>query len=81
MSADIAPANGKPGTNETGTPPPPPYSEQVPEEQVDPAVLAERTKEQGNIAFKAKRYGEAVNHYSKAIGASTFSSSAVIHDP
>ena len=50
-------------------PPPPPYSEQVAEAEPDPAALAEKTKEQGNAAFKAKRYGEAVNLYTKAIGA------------
>ncbi|KZV65038.1 hypothetical protein PENSPDRAFT_147355 [Peniophora sp. CONT] len=34
---------------------------------VDPEVEGERLKEQGNDAFKAKRYGEAVDLYTKAI--------------
>lgn len=34
---------------------------------VDPEVEGERLKEQGNGAFKAKRYGEAVDLYTKAI--------------
>jgi DnaJ homolog subfamily C member 7 len=35
----------------------------------DPILQAERIKEQGNAAFKAKRYEEAVDLYTKAVGA------------
>jgi hypothetical protein len=31
---------------------------------------AEATKERGNVAFKAKRYGEALDLYSTAVGPS-----------
>ncbi|CDO68768.1 hypothetical protein BN946_scf184989.g34 [Trametes cinnabarina] len=34
---------------------------------VDPVVEAEKVKEQGNAAFKAGRFHEAIEHYSKAI--------------
>ncbi|KAI0354284.1 DnaJ-domain-containing protein [Trametes cingulata] len=36
-------------------------------EEVDPAVQAEKLKEQGNTAFKAGRFQEAIENYSKAI--------------
>ena len=35
---------------------------------MDPIAEGERLKEEGNVAFKAKRYGEAVDLYTKAIG-------------
>ncbi|KAJ6469745.1 hypothetical protein C8R47DRAFT_766780 [Mycena vitilis] len=47
------------------SPPPPPPAEPEPEEDI--AIRAEKVKEQGNIAFKAKRFGDAVELYSKAI--------------
>lgn len=37
-------------------------------EAVDPVQLAESLKEKGNTAFRAKRYQEAIEEYSKAIG-------------
>ncbi|KAI0772446.1 protein prenylyltransferase [Trametes elegans] len=37
------------------------------EEVLDPAVQAEKVKEQGNAAFKAVRFQEAIEQYSKAI--------------
>ncbi|KAI0030055.1 hypothetical protein K488DRAFT_55061, partial [Vararia minispora EC-137] len=40
---------------------------QVQPEPVDPAVEGERLKEEGNTAFKAKRYGEAIDLYGRAI--------------
>ncbi|KAI0659619.1 hypothetical protein C8Q70DRAFT_121481 [Cubamyces menziesii] len=36
-------------------------------EEIDPAVAAEKAKEEGNAAFKAGRYQEAIEQYSKAI--------------
>ncbi|EIW56458.1 DnaJ-domain-containing protein [Trametes versicolor FP-101664 SS1] len=36
-------------------------------EEVDPAVQAERVKEQGNAAFKGGRFQEAIGHYGNAI--------------
>jgi hypothetical protein len=38
------------------------------------ATQAERVKEQGNVAFKAKKYIEAIELYTKAIGAFAFAS-------
>jgi hypothetical protein len=35
----------------------------------DAVVEAERIKERGNAAFKAQRYDEAIDFYTKAIGA------------
>ncbi|KAJ7113663.1 hypothetical protein C8R43DRAFT_1039629 [Mycena crocata] len=45
------------------TPSPPPE----PEPEEDILIRAEKIKEQGNIAFKAKRFGDAVEFYTKAI--------------
>ena len=39
---------------------------------VDPEAEGERLKEQGNNAFKSKRYGEAVDLYTKAISESIY---------
>lgn len=39
-----------------------------PEPEVDPAVRAEKLKEEGNVAFKAGRYGNAIDLYTQAIG-------------
>ncbi|KAJ7272532.1 hypothetical protein B0H12DRAFT_583920 [Mycena haematopus] len=47
--------------------PSPPQAEPEPEEEEDILVRAEKVKEQGNVAFKAKRFGDAVDLYSKAI--------------
>lgn len=44
---------------------PPSPKEETEEEK---RARAERTKEQGNVAFKAKRYGEALDLYSTAVG-------------
>jgi hypothetical protein len=46
----------------------PPQEEQEPMESIDPTVEGERLKEEGNTAFKAKRYGEAISLYAEAIG-------------
>ncbi|KAJ7918823.1 protein prenylyltransferase [Mycena leptocephala] len=47
------------------TPTPPPELEPEPEEDI--LIRAEKVKEQGNVAFKAKRFGDAVDLYTKAI--------------
>jgi DnaJ family protein C protein 7 len=39
-----------------------------PDPPEDPAVRAERIKEQGNVAFKASRYHDAIDLYTQAIG-------------
>lgn len=44
----------------------------TPEPEEDPTVRAGKIKDQGNISFNAKRYGEAIDLYSKAIGLSLF---------
>lgn len=55
------------GENGATTPPNP---QPIPEpDPVAIAAEAERLKEQGNDAFKAGRYGEAIDLYTKAIGA------------
>ncbi|TFK48414.1 protein prenylyltransferase [Heliocybe sulcata] len=53
------------GSSEESSPPPP-YAEEPPV-PVDAAAEAEKTKEQGNVAFKAKRWTEAVELYTEAI--------------
>ncbi|OBZ73547.1 DnaJ subfamily C member 7 [Grifola frondosa] len=37
-------------------------------EEIDPVTLAEKMKEDGNTAFKASRFQEAIEFYTKAIG-------------
>ncbi|KAJ7777277.1 hypothetical protein B0H16DRAFT_1302037 [Mycena metata] len=59
-------------TSVPSTPPaehtPEPEQESEPEEpEEDILVRAEKVKEQGNVAFKAKRFGDAVDLYTKAI--------------
>lgn len=64
--------------NEDSSPPasgssskePEPTAEPEPETDGQRAQRAEKVKEQGNTAFKAKRYGEAIDLYTKAIGSS-----------
>lgn len=36
------------------------------EQEVDPVVTAELAKEEGNAKFKVKKYGEAIDLYTKA---------------
>ena len=45
-----------------------------PETDDQKAQRAEKVKEQGNISFKAKRYGEAIDLYTRALRASFYSS-------
>lgn len=45
-----------------------------PETDDQKAHRAEKVKAQGNTSFKAKRYGEAIDLYTKAIGSSLDSS-------
>ncbi|KAF7356927.1 hypothetical protein MVEN_01028600 [Mycena venus] len=60
------PASGPstPVAERTPSPPPPPPE---PEPEEDILIRAEKVKEQGNVAFKAKRFGDAVDLYTKAI--------------
>jgi DnaJ family protein C protein 7 len=54
--------------------PTPPISQPPPIPEPDPAAIAaeaEKLKEQGNDSFKAGRYGDAIDLYTKAIGAYT----------
>jgi DnaJ family protein C protein 7 len=66
---------------ETATPgagsssPPPPTSSQItsspkssPEPEDDNLLRAEKVKELGNVAFKAGKYADAIEQYTKAIG-------------
>jgi DnaJ homolog subfamily C member 7 len=39
-----------------------------PETDAQKAVRADKVKEQGNTAFKAKKFDEAIDLYTKAIG-------------
>ena len=48
----------------------PPLSESEPVE-TDPIKRAEQVKEEGNIAFKASRFQDAIESYTRAIGAYT----------
>lgn len=54
--------------DETSTPP---SSDGVGEQQEeeDKTKKADRIKEEGNVSFKAKKYDEAIDLYTKAIGA------------
>jgi hypothetical protein len=59
-SVEIVEENGA-----NGNLPEEPPKEETPEEKL---ARAERTKEAGNVAFKAKRYDEALKLYSEAVG-------------
>ena len=53
---------------------PSPQPQPQPEPEPDPAAIAaeaEKLKEQGNELFKRGKYGEAIDLYTKAIGASS----------
>jgi DnaJ family protein C protein 7 len=47
---------------------PPPSAERPPSPPVPQGPSADDVKEQGNVAFKAKQYTEAIELYTKAIG-------------
>ncbi|KII86051.1 hypothetical protein PLICRDRAFT_114984 [Plicaturopsis crispa FD-325 SS-3] len=59
--AESSANSAKPPASPSSTPGAPPEPEQ------DPAVRAEKIKEEGNVAFKAKRWDEAIEKYSRAI--------------
>ncbi|KAH9057438.1 hypothetical protein EDB87DRAFT_1751756 [Lactarius vividus] len=84
LSIDAEPSTG-PHTTPADSPPPqeeelpegengapaPPNSQPIPEpDPVARAAEAEKLKEQGNDSFKLARYGDAIDLYTKAIGAS-----------
>ena len=64
-STSVSPA-GSPAPLPPASPSPPPE----PEEE-DVAKRAEKIKDQGNVAFKAAKYAEAIDLYTKAIGPQT----------
>ncbi len=55
----------------SATPPTSDGSSERQEEEEEKTKRAERIKEEGNVAFKAKKYAEAIDFYSKAIGTSS----------
>jgi DnaJ family protein C protein 7 len=59
-SSSIPPASPSPAQENSPSP--------SPEPEEDPATRAEKVKERGNVAFKAGRYGEAIDLYTQAIG-------------
>ncbi|KAG9224204.1 hypothetical protein CCMSSC00406_0004703 [Pleurotus cornucopiae] len=63
-STDAGDLNRSGQSPEASTSPPLPTTEPVKE---DPIALAEKTKERGNVAFKEKRFAEAVELYTSAI--------------
>ena len=58
-----------PQTPPSESPAPVPAPVEPEPEPEDVLVRAEKTKEKGNIAFKAGKYAEAVDLYTQAIGA------------
>lgn len=53
----------------SASPTPEPESAPAPlKEEIDPITRAEKIKEQGNAAFRNKRYTEAIDFYTQAIG-------------
>ncbi|KAF4569510.1 hypothetical protein EYR40_008485 [Pleurotus pulmonarius] len=63
-NTDAGDLNGSGQSPEASTSPPLPTPEPA---QEDPIALAEKTKERGNVAFKEKRFSEAVELYTSAI--------------
>ena len=63
-SSTPPPQSPSPVNDGSGTPSPPPPEP----EQEDILVRAEKVKEKGNVAFKAAKYAEAIELYTKAIG-------------
>jgi len=49
----------------------PPQTDPPAPGQEDPVAAAEKVKEQGNVAFKAGRYGMAIDLYTEAISKHT----------
>src|ERR1700683_971054 len=61
-----SPAPDPPKKVPATTPPPPP-----PETDAQKAARADKVKEEGNTAFKARRFEDAIELYTKAIGMSS----------
>ena len=55
-------------SNERGEPHASGSNSSEPASPVDPSVQAEELKEEGNVAFRKKSYGTAIDLYSQAIG-------------
>ena len=65
------PEAGPSNSNASGSPPPPsasPTPAPEPEEEGDNKQRAEKIKEQGNVSFKAGKFQDAIELYTKAIG-------------
>lgn len=56
-----------PQAEKSPSPPTPP-----PPEEVDTAKQAEKVKEEGNVAFKAQKFHDAIESYTRAIGECLF---------
>lgn len=69
MIDSSSPSETVPSASATPTPEPEPALS-LPQEELDPITRAERTKEQGNASFRLKKYAEAIDFYSQAIGTS-----------
>ncbi|KAJ7355631.1 protein prenylyltransferase [Mycena albidolilacea] len=68
QSEPSASTSASPVVERTPSPPAPePEHEEEEEEEGDILLRAEKVKEQGNVAFKAKRFGDALDLYTKAI--------------
>ena len=72
IDPSLAPEDGPSSSRTELTIPPPTPSpvatSESPEPEMDAAERAEQIKEQGNVAFKAGKYGEAIDLYTKAMG-------------
>ncbi|KAF8075276.1 hypothetical protein FPV67DRAFT_1665998 [Lyophyllum atratum] len=65
---DAAGGSGAGSSTPPPTSPTPNHADSpTPEVEEDPVARAEKVKEAGNVAFKAARYGEAIDLYTKAI--------------
>ncbi|KAF9012151.1 TPR-like protein [Hymenopellis radicata] len=68
--AELNPSETVPSASASPTPEP----ESAPAEEIDPITRAEQIKEQGNAAFRTKKYAEAIDFYTQAIAAATLQS-------
>ncbi|KAF8917535.1 hypothetical protein CPB85DRAFT_1284484 [Mucidula mucida] len=64
--AEISPSETVPSASASPTPEPESAPAPV-KEEIDPITRAEKIKEQGNAAFRSKKYTEAIDFYTQAI--------------